>query len=1003
MQTFELTSPLPARDPTSLAPGALISVRGAVWRVAKVERDASNRIIYCRGVSGIVRGKEGIFIERLEPDLQVLEPSAIELVPDGSAGFQDTKLFLEAAFRSTPPSGSQPLTLGKAAIDDLAFQHNPVTKALGQSRLRLLLADDVGLGKTLEAGLIASELILRRRAARILVVSTRAMLNQFQKEFWTRFAIPLVRLDSAAIRKIRNEIPAHYNVFDQFERAIVSIDTLKKDMQYRQALEESRWDLIIIDEAHNAAQRAQLGGSESLRARLAKLLSRRADSLLLLTATPHDGSQDSFASLVEMLDPTRVPNAAELKREDIEDLVIRRFRFSKEVVETFKTKVPERRVTRRDFRLTHVEDAAYALVADLKLDLDEADGKKRGIDLFRTTLAKAIFSSPAACLETVEGRIRRIKSGQAKGSAHDIAALSAVADGLEQIGPSDFTKYQDLLKLLKDIKWSPRNRRDRIVIFSERIRTLQWLEDRLRADLGLSEEAIGRIDGGSLEADARIQKVLEDFGQETAPIRVLLASDMASEGLNLHFQCHRLIHFDLPWSLLRFQQRNGRIDRYGQDRTPEICYFVGESAHPRVRDMWVLDKLVEKDQAAQIGVGDPAVFLGVGDPVREEAVVAEAVAKGIGAEAFGRAMDDRVAHVAARIETDDGWGLLFGEYSNGDAETSPSLADAPAPAPMGIGLPPRLFPDTFSYTREMLVRLSRPEEGIFATPPVIRDKDRIIEFLLPEDMKATDNFGYSRQGNVDERYMPVEAVGKGGRIELTDSTQAVNEAIRQARGDERAWPQVQYLWDVHPILEWLNDRAANFFGRRAAPVCRLEGRLAPGEIALLIHGAVPNQVGAPVVDVWGVVTVKDGRAGEVMDVGDFLDRVGLRDAIPNRGNVDLDAVRASLPPAVDRFQTRLVNLRVAKAIELDLRQADALGRLAALEGRFHNQLELDFGEGEMGPAASPLQARRRARRRDDRRVAVREMFDDWSSWFRDTCELVDEPHPFVDIKAVFQG
>ena len=116
---------------------------------------------------------------------------------------------------------------------------------------------------------------------------------------------------------------------------------------------------------------------------------------------------------------------------------------------------------------------------------------------------------------------------------------------------------------------------DRLVIFSERIRTVEWLADRLVRDLNLPEDAIGRIDGGSVEADDKTQKLLVDFGQENAPIRILLASDMASEGLNLHFQCHRLIHFDLPWSLLRFQQRNGRIDRYGQDRTPEIEHCNG--------------------------------------------------------------------------------------------------------------------------------------------------------------------------------------------------------------------------------------------------------------------------------------------------------------------------------------------------------------------------------------------------------------------------------------------
>jgi len=175
----------------------------------------------------------------------------------------------------SPPTGSAPLTLGQAAIDDLAFQHVPVLRALGMSRVRMLIGDDVGLGKTLEAGLIASELILRGRAGRILVVTTRAMLGQFQKEFWTRFSIPLARLDGSAIKRMRNRIPAHYNVFDQFERVIVSIDTLKRDLGIRTALEASRWDLVIIDEAHNAALRRNDDGAGSLR-RFARLRRRIA-------------------------------------------------------------------------------------------------------------------------------------------------------------------------------------------------------------------------------------------------------------------------------------------------------------------------------------------------------------------------------------------------------------------------------------------------------------------------------------------------------------------------------------------------------------------------------------------------------------------------------------------------------------------------------------------------------------------------------------------------------
>lgn len=953
------------------------------------------REVHCRGISGIVRDKEARFIWNLEKGARVLDPTAIQLVPDTSAGLIDTKLHLEAAFRHTSTTTRAPLALGRAAIDDLTFQHLPVEKALNQDRVRLLIADDVGLGKTLEAGLITSELALRGRAKRILVVTTRAMLTQFQKEFWTRFAIPLSRLDSAAIRRMRNRIPAHYNVFDQFDRSIVSIDTLKRDAQIREAIRQSYWDLIIIDEAHNAAVRKSTTGTNSQRADLARLLSRRTDSLLLLTATPHDGSQESFASLIEMLDPTRVPDPAHLHRSDIEDLVVRRFRSSPEVVADIGRVVPERVLFRRPFPLSREEEDAYEAIAELHLDLDAETTRGRAIDLFRTTLAKAIFSSPAACQETLERRIKGIDNGTARGTSADRERLRTLADQVAAIDTAAFSKYQDLLCLLGDLRWTGKDARDRLVIFSERIATVAWLAERLRSDLGLSEAQVVRIDGGSVEADVRTQQTIEAFGQERSPIRILIASDMASEGLNLHFQCHRLIHFDLPWSLLRFQQRNGRIDRYGQDRHPQISYFVGESTHPKVRQMWVLEKLVAKDLAAQQGVGDPAVFLGVGDAEEEEAVVAEAIAGGIGPDAFEAEMDERAAETASHMSLDDEFAALFGDYAV-PASRKPEEARAADTSP------PRLFSDTFAYATAMIGRLSRLEEKAFGAPPSVSTDERLIRMTIPDDMRARDGFGYASEGAVDGRYMPEEAVGPGDRIELTDQAQVINEAIDQAKMQERSWPAVQYLWDGHPILEWFADRASTFFPEHAAPAVSLNGRLAAGEIAVVLHGALPNANGAPVVDRWAVVVSAPDRSIWIEDVPDFLRRTRLAEDTPSRMLDDLAGAQAIIPVAVDRFQAHLVELRRAREAEVG-RDLDAvLDRLASLEIRFKAQLSLDFGEVQIGTELSQSEKRRLTLRRT-KEEQIDRLFKDWAEWFERTRRLVDDPNPHVDVKAVFIG
>ena len=974
-------------------PGSVVQVRSAPWKVTGAEQQrAGFWVVRCRGLAGITKGKSASFVWDLEPSRKILDPIEIDLVPDESPGLMDTKLFLAASFRATPTTSKQPLTLGKAAIDDLAFQHVPVQMALQQDRVRLLIADDVGLGKTLEAGLITSELILRGRANRILVVTTRSMLVQFQKEFWTRFSIPLARLDSAAIRRMRNNIPAHYNVFDQFDRSIVSIDTLKRDSQIRAAIESSYWDLVIIDEAHNAADRSKNSGKTAQRAKLAQLLASRADSLLLLTATPHDGSQESFASLIKMLDPTRVPDAELLKREDIEDLVIRRFRSSPEVIKDINAKSLKRELHRRDFNLTAPEEAVYDAIGDLELDLDEESRSGRAIDLFRTTLAKAIFSSPVACAETLRGRIQRISNGTARGTAEDKDKLESLLHLVEAIDTDRFSKYGNLLALLDALKWKAKNPRDRFVIFSERIATVSWLEERLKVDLALTDEQIGRVDGGSVDADERTQQILEDFGQERSPLRILICSDMASEGLNLHFQCHRLVHFDLPWSLLRFQQRNGRIDRYGQDRHPQIYYFVANSTHPKIRQMWVLDKLVEKDEAARLGVGDPAVFLGGGDIEHEEARTAEFVAHAKGSEAFDAMMEANRAEATKHHDTDDAFDLLFGDYS--PAEVPKDGVEVTVQF-----MPPRLFADPFIYASKMLDKLGNPSFGIFNRQPQIDDANRHIHFPIPDDMFAEDALGYAKGKQVDDRFMPVEAVTSGGEIELTDDHRLINQAIDRAKSEERSWPSLQYLWEGHSIFQWFAEQADLFFPDHAAPVAHLLGRLSPDEVLVIIHGSIPNQRGAPVVDRWLAVRV-NGDTTEIEEVNAFIERTRLNEDTPSRPVDDPQRYKPAVQLAVRRFQDELIALRQEKAAAIEKHLNSVLTSLADLEGRTVDQLTLQFAEKEQ---ESRLQSSNRQKRLERRKQEVSQLFEEWGSWFEETQQMVNDPNPYVDVRAVLVG
>ena len=307
----------------NLGAGARVLIRDAEWRVKRIDSSSfGGRALTCVGLSELVKDKEAIFLENLE-DIEPVKPENTEFVQDDSPRYRKSFLYLESLLRQTPPTDNKIYTGHRAAMDPLEYQLEPAIKSLKQPRQRILIADAVGLGKTLEAGILVSELIKRGRGRRILCLTMKSMLTQFQKEFWTRFSIPLVRLDSTGIQRIRRKIPSNHNPFYYYDKTIVSIDTLKQDTQYRTHLENCHWDIIIIDEAQNVAHR---GDTKSMRARLAELLSDRSDTMIMLSATPHDGKPESFASLMKMLNPTSIADPHNYEKEDIKGLFIRRFK-----------------------------------------------------------------------------------------------------------------------------------------------------------------------------------------------------------------------------------------------------------------------------------------------------------------------------------------------------------------------------------------------------------------------------------------------------------------------------------------------------------------------------------------------------------------------------------------------------------------------------------------------------------------------------------------------------
>lgn len=930
----------------TIAPGAHIELRDAVWRVVRVDQTSSGRAAWhCVGVSEIVRDQDAIFLEELEGKVRVLDPATTAFVRDESSYHRAGLLYVESLLREVPPTDGALYVGQHAAMDVMDFQLEPAALALDRPRARILIADAVGLGKTLEAGILLSELIRRGRARRILVATVRSMLTQFQKEMWCRFSIPLVRLDSVGLQRIRSTIPTHHNPFYHFDRAIISIDTLKQNNAFRAHVEQAHWDVIVIDEAHNVAAR---GNSRSQRARIAEVLAANCDHLILLSATPHDGKPRSFASLMTMLEPTAIADPDNYGPDDIRGLFTRRFK--QDVAQQMGESFPERVVVEQHVAATPVEEAAFAALDDLELVRIDA---RRGTAnmLFKTVLEKALFSSPQACLETIDERIRRTLRRPDHGAfVEDLAALRHLRTKVEAIGTEHFAKLGALDGVLEGWEWTPRRaKEDRLVIFTERRATLGLLKEHLQSRLGLKELEIEVLHGGL--PDVEQQRIVEDFGKRPSKVRLLLASDVASEGLNLHYLCHRLIHFDVPWSLMRFQQRNGRVDRYGQKKQPRIAYLLTDSENPTIRgDMRILELLIEKDRQASANIGDPRTF-GTGDIDREEALTAQAI-EGGDAESLEQAMDE--------AELDPLAILLRMAATQDDRPPAPSRGKLPS-----------LFRGEFDFLAMGLQHLGQEERYL---APEIRLQDELIEFTWPDDLRTR----FSK--------LPAEVRPTNGRLLLTSNRARMMRATEDKRREEHAWPEHQLLWALSPVVSWLGDRVRGGFSRHTAPVIVLRDALRPGEQAVVISGLFPNRRGQPLVHRWYVVS-----GDKVEPFSRFLERANLRGTqLPNHSEaVDTKALQARLPVALDAVRRQLSADRDAWRAEHVPKRTAALERLASQRDE-----QLAFvRDKHAGDTAAALRKREEAQR------AVERRYRRHADQLKDSLTLADTP--FLMVVAAF--
>ncbi len=937
------------------APGMRLIIRDEEWMIKKIDtNEIGEQALNCIGISPLVKDKEAIFLTDLEK-IEAVDPTKVKLVKDESPRYTKSLLYLESQWRQKNPTDKNIHIGHKAAMDLMPFQLEPTKISLNRTRCRILVADTVGLGKTLEAGILMSELIIRGKGKRILVVTSKSMMTQFQKEMWNRFTIPLVRLDSHKIQKIRASLPSNYNPFFYYDKVIVSIDTIKRDVEYRTHLENAYWDIIVIDEAQGVAER---GSRDSQRSRLANILKDRSDTMIMLSATPHDGRAKSFASLMNMLDPTAIANPEEYTKDEVKGLCIRRFK--KDVKDQMGSKYLERTVNLVSCEASPKEEVVFDIFAQMQLDMDTSKPKGTG-QLFKTSLEKSLFSSPKACLKSVEERLKKLRHKYPDGEIKDITLLEELRDALVLVEPHDFSRYTSLLELLgsKEYNWNPKTVDDRIVIFTERIETMKFLSKQLREDLHMSDKQIVEISGGM--TDIEQQRVVEEFGRTEAPVRILVASDVASEGLNLHYLSHRLIHFDIPWSLMVFQQRNGRIDRYGQEKRPDIRYMMISSKNERIKgDMRIIRILVEKEEQAFKNIGDPTLLLGKFNVEDEELVISETIENGSDAAAFEESLHDEESEF-------DPLDFLLNAASMEEtvSATNYTVDDE------------TLFTDK-QYLIKALSYINKSEQH------PLRQLSEIsgVDVMLTDDMRR-------RLSAV----IPEEAMPSGEILRLSDDKRYIMQEMRKSMQnsiDNAAWPDAQYLWAIHPVISWLNDKTGLLIGRGEAPVIGVKNFMQSNESIFIIEGSMPNERSAALVDDMFGVRYVDGKFAEFLDINAVVNKTKINsELLANEQNVTdemISALSEQLEDVVAKAKEKLAeSYRMYKESTDPLIDAE-VDKLAELEEK-HRDYQLSLFTDE--------------RRKSEAEHRVDELFDSFTKWVKETLDIRN--NPYIRIITVLTG